>query len=184
MSAVSGSVLAVVLAGIAAASTPDPSRLVLRFADLPSGFTQKYSHRMSAAQVRKEQGSVRPGYLTGWENQFDRSALTGAIQIVSSSAVYKTTAQAHASMLWTFRKLATSPKFRRMSVGRPLGDESRAALYTIHQSGFSVTVFAVGWRSGRIKAAALVGGISNTLSPELAIRLAQKQQARIATAVP
>jgi hypothetical protein len=55
----------VVIAGTTAASSPSLRLMVLGLNNLPAGYAQDYSHSASKADVRKEQGFVMPGYVTG-----------------------------------------------------------------------------------------------------------------------
>ena len=48
-----------------------------------------------------------------------------------------------------------------------------------HQNGIDLTLYVVAWRSRNAKASVLVGGLTGTIKPAAAVRLAKKQQARI-----
>jgi hypothetical protein len=171
------------LTAAASAATPGPSRMVLKFSDLPSGFAQDFSHHVSASRARKENGGyLAPGYQTGWEAQYSRQAITGIIQISSQASVYLTTSAAHNSVLQGYARAKRERKLKRLSVGAPLGDEARMYSYVARSAGFEVIVYVVSWRSGRVKAGVLAGGILGTVDASRIVRLARKQHARILAA--
>jgi hypothetical protein len=68
-------------------------------------------------------------------------------------------------------------KFKRLSTGGALGHEAR--YYEMTRLSDKVLVYAVLWRHANVKASLLVSGFA-TLSPQLAMRLARKQEAKIA----
>lgn len=155
--------------------------MTLRLSDLPAGFTPKSSHVVSKAQVVKQQGSVMPGYVTGWESVFERSEGFNTAQINSSASWYRTPSQAHASMVDTYRRAAKQGKVTRVSVGAPLGDEGRA--YKIPGTS-GVTVYMVVWRYRNVKASLLFGGLPSFGATSAgATRMAVMQQRRIKEAM-
>jgi hypothetical protein len=154
--------------------------MVLQFSDLPSGFAQDFSRHVNATQARKQSGGrLAAGYQTGWEAQYSRQAITGIIQISSLASVYATALAAHNSLLQSYARAKRERKLKRLSVGSPLGDEARMYSYAARSSGFDVIVYVVSWRSGRVKAAVLAGGILGTVDPARIVGLARKQHARI-----
>jgi hypothetical protein len=168
------------LTAAASGATPAPSRMVLRFSDLPSGFAQDFSRHVNASRARKENGGqLAPGYQTGWEAQYSRQAIAGIIQISSLASVYTTPSAAHNSLLLGYARVKRERKLKRLSVGSPLGDEARMYSYVASSSGFRVVVYVVAWRSGRVKAGVLTGGILGTVDANQIVKLARKQHARI-----
>jgi hypothetical protein len=168
------------LTAAAAGATPAPSRMILQFSDLPSGFAQDFSHHVSATQARKENGGwLSPGFQAGWEAQYSRQAITGIIQISSRAGVYATPSAAHNSLAHGYTLVQRERKLKRLSVGAPPGDEARMYSYTATSAGYHVIVYVVAWRDGRVKAGVLAGGIVGTVDPARIVRLARKQHARI-----
>jgi ABC-type thiamin/hydroxymethylpyrimidine transport system permease subunit len=51
--------------------------------------------------------------------------------------------------------------------------------YTATNAGYHIIVYVVAWRSGRVKAGVLGGGILGTVDRARIVRLARKQHARI-----
>lgn len=171
------------LTAAATGATPAPSKMILQFSDLPSGFAQDFSHHVSATQARKENGGfLSPGFQTSWEAQYSRQAITGIIQISALVSVYTTPSAAHNSLLRGYARVQRERKLKRLSVGSPLGDEARMYSYTTTSAGYRLVVYVVAWRSGQVKAGVLAGGIVATVDPARIVRLARKQHARILAA--
>jgi hypothetical protein len=171
------------LAAAASGATPAPGKMVLQFSDLPSGLAQDFSHHVSASQARKENGGwLAPGYQTGWEAQYSRKAITGIVEIVSFVGVYATSSAAHNSLIESYAHAKRERKLKRLSVGSPLGNEARMYSYETTSSGFQLIVYAVTWRSGRVKATVLAGGILGTVDTSRIVRLACRQHAGILAA--
>jgi hypothetical protein len=168
------------LTAAAAGATPAPSRMVLHFSDLPSGFAQDFSHHVNATQARKENGGwLSPGFQTGWEAQYSRQAITGILRLSSLAGVYATVSAAHNSLTKGYALVKRERKLKRLSVGSPLGDEARMYSYTATGAGYHFIVYAVIWRDGRVKAGVFGAGIVGTVDPAQIVRLARKQHDRI-----
>jgi hypothetical protein len=121
-----------------------------------------------------------PGYITGWEAQFTRPEGFRTAIVVSSVALYGSVAQAHASMLDTWKRAAKQRRVKRLSLGSPLGHEARAFSYTAK----GATVYIVIWRYVNLKARVLLGGLPSLgATAQQATRLAIKQQRHIKAAL-
>ena len=170
-------VAAALFTGTAAASSPNLKSMTLRLSDLPPGFTLASSHSVSKAQLVKDQGYAMPGYIIGRASKFKRAEGSRTAEVDSNVSLYRSSAQAHSSMLDTYRKAG---KYRRISVGAPLGDEARA--YKVTASG--VAVYVTVWRYGNVKASVFFAAIASIgATAEGATRLAVKQQRRIKAAL-
>jgi hypothetical protein len=171
------------LTAAAAGATPAPSKMILQFSDLPSGFAQDFSRHVSASQARKENGGwLAPGYQTGWEAQYARQAITGIIRLSSQASVYATPSAAHNSLTQGYLRVQRERKLKRLSVGSRLGNEARMYSYTAKNAGYQFIAYIVAWRSGQVKAGVVAVGILGTVEPKQIVRLARKQQARILAA--
>jgi hypothetical protein len=160
---------AVALGGATAAHAGGSlSTMTLQLSDLPTGFTQSKSYACPASCVKKEQGWIAAGYVVGWERDYDG----GLKQISSIISSYTSASAAHASMLRSWASAAHAG-CQRASLTEKIGDEAR--LYLCKRSG--VSVYAVSWRSGKLKATVLVAGY--VVGGDEAATLALKQQARM-----
>jgi hypothetical protein len=168
------------LTAAAAGATAAPSKMVLQFSDLPSGFAQDFSRHVSATQARKKNGGwLSPGFQTGWEAQYSRQAITGILRVSSLAGVYATVSAAHNSLTKGYARVKRERKLKRLSVGSRLGDEARMYSYTATSAGYHIVVYAVVWRDGRVKAGVIAAGILGTIDPARIVGLARKQHARI-----
>jgi hypothetical protein len=176
-------------AASAATATPDPKRMVLQLGDLPSGFSQERGRYVSNAQAAREtkvkKNYARLGRINGYESDFTKhgAPLVGILQVTSAASNYKTAAGAHTSIrISELAAQRSKPRFRRLSVGTSLGDESRLLTVTLRQGGVTVDVYSLIWRSGRVYATILAGALSGTGSPAQIVALGKKQQKRILAA--
>ena len=104
------------VAGLAAsaalAAPPDTKQMVLRLADLPSGFSLDKGYYADNARAVKESDDasladyVRWGRVTGYDAEFSRDAIAGIVSLDSAASADKTTKGAAAS---------TRPRTRRGS---------------------------------------------------------------------
>lgn len=169
----------------ATASAASPRLMVLQLRDVPSGMAQALDRHIGVVQVKRDQGSVPHGFLTGWESEFKAdNPIGGVADIDSSVSLYDSASDAHKSVLMSYRRVATGhppgySRFTRLSVGAPLGDEARMYVSKGHSSGIALTIYALVWRSGMAKASVIIGGVTGTIKPTAAVRLAKKQQARM-----
>ena len=101
----------------------------------------------------------------------------------SRASTYRTTKGAHTSFALSAAGVTKARAFKRLSLGTTLGSEARFYLTTTTKNGVKVDVYAVFWRTSTVYAAVLGGGLSGTVDPSEVVRLAKKQQARIAEAL-
>jgi hypothetical protein len=165
------------------ASAPDTKRMVLRLQDAPAGFEQtlgRYVSNKQAAvgsQVKKDYAKL--GRITGYEATFEKSGLTGLLQINSSSSIYKTARGAHDSLLASAAGAEkATPRFRRLSLGGSLGHEARLYKATLTNEGTKIDIISVVWRYKTVFSTVIAGGISGTFDPAQVVGLARKQQGR------
>jgi hypothetical protein len=188
---VASAILALVIAAPPAspqATAVDTKQMVLRLGDLPAGFRLEQGRYVSNAQALKESPGkdyVKLGRITGYEAEFvkEGSPFTGILRLSSNASTYKTPAGAHASFRASVRAGQTStPRFRRLSLGAPLGHEARLLTATVMQNGVKVDVYTVLWRSGNVFASLFAGALAGTGDPAKVVSLAKKQQRRIVAA--
>ena len=160
--------------------------MVLRLPDAPTGFELTAHRYVSNAQAAAEDKGVKKDYkalgrLTGYEVTFQRSGVTGLLEVSSSASTYKTAAGAHRSLAASAQSVEgrTSPKFHRLSVGAPLGHEARFYKATLSQGGTKIDIYTVVWRSGHVYSAVIGGALAGTMDGRVVVALAQKQQKRI-----
>jgi len=176
-------------AGVAVAAGVSPRSLVLQPADVPAGLVRTVDRHIGAAELVQEQGSVRPGFVTGWEAQFAASKPAGGIvEITSRVSVYKTSDAARASLLWSYRRALAKPPagwtVTRLDVA-PVGGLARMYALHGHTGGKALTVYAVIWQSAKVKASVFVGGATGSVRLSQAKALAARQQAlRISGSAP
>jgi hypothetical protein len=166
--AVTGSVVVVLTLATGAGAGRSLSAMTLQFGDLPTGYTQSKSSACPASCVKKVQGKVPVGYVSGWERDYD----AGLKQIVSSVSQYKSSGAAGASVRRSWAS-AERQHCNRVSMVEKIG--SAARLYLCKRSG--VSVYVVSWSSGKFKATILLAGY--VVGGDVAAGLAVKQQARM-----
>jgi hypothetical protein len=172
---------------------PDPKKLVLQLADLPTGFEFKSGRYISNAQLARETKEpvwkfTRWGRVNGYDADYEKpvalsSLLKGPTAINATATVYRRADGAHRAYADNvgpgLRKRDPQRKFKRLAVGAPLGDESRLYTYADKRDGVRVRVFVAYWRSGRFTARVITGGVEGGIDAESAVDLAKRQQARI-----
>jgi hypothetical protein len=170
-------------------ASADPKLMVLQLSDLPSGFSRGQARYVSNHQALREstvkKNYAKLGRINGYEAVFTKhgAPLTGILQVNSTASTYKTAAGAQASLRISEVAAGRSrPRFRRLSVGTPLGDEARLLTATVRQGGVTVDVYSLIWRSGSVYATVLAGALTGTGSPAQVVALAKKQQKRIVAA--
>jgi hypothetical protein len=163
-----GSVLVVLALATSASADTRLASITLQFGDLPTGYTQTKSSACPSSCVKKAQGTIPSGYVSGWERDYD----AGLKQIVSSVSLYESTKTASASVRSSWAA-AERNRCKRVSMVEKIGDEAR--MYLCPHNG--VSVYALAWRSGKFKATILLAGY--VVGGDLAAQLAVKQQARM-----
>ncbi len=169
----------------AAASPRDPKSMVLQLSDLPTGFglDGKPAYVSAASAVAQSRSTTlaeykKWGYLNGYEVNYKSTGQLGATNIESVATVYATKAGSVASTADARRACAKAP-FTRLSVGATLGDESMLCTATTKSGSTTVRLYAVLWRLGALRGEVIVGGHDGAVSPAQAVRLAEKQAARM-----
>jgi len=182
-------------ASAALAAPPDTKQMVLRLTDLPAGFSLNKGYYADNARADKDSDSVsfadyvRWGRVTGYHADFSREALAGILNLTSGASTYKTTAGATASTRASYAAAGKTTRiygkptsFKRVSTGTRLGHEAQMFTTKVTSEGITVSVYILVWRYRTVKASLLVGGLAGTLDAAEVVRLAQKQQTRIAAA--
>jgi hypothetical protein len=174
-----------------AARQPEPKRMTLRLSDLPPHLvlvrkeTGRYDAARAASTDSFSASAFRVhGYLAGYElDAIRRGNLggdlsAGPFQIISATSVWRNAAGAR----WSLARTAKSSRvhrFEALSTGGRIGAESHLYSYRLKEGSQSFRVYAVGWRHGRVRATVLVVGIEGDVAPQVAVRLARKQERRI-----
>jgi hypothetical protein len=162
--------------GSAGASMPVGS-MTLRESDLPSAFSQDFSHAVPAIQVRVLQGSMLPRYLDAWQRAFTRVQGLKTTAVTSSVLRYGSPASAHQAFAQTWQQIAKRTGAKPFSVG--VGSESRAFTYPKGP----LAAYAVTWRYKNVNAIVLMVGLtSSPATQQFTKKLALKQQARMKAA--
>jgi hypothetical protein len=181
------------LAGGAVARPADPKLMVLRLNDLPVGFGRTSGHYASNIRAGKEGAPDvtaadyrRWGRITGYEAEYQKSALVGLLDVDSAASTYRSEAGAGQSLHATYRAAERSkkPKFVRLSMGRTIGNDSRLYSATVKQSGLTAIAYSIAWRWKTVKASVMGIGIAGTVQPETVIALARTEQRHIRAVVP
>lgn len=182
--------VAVTTAAVAWASRPDPKNLVLRLADMPTGFSVKKAHYESITQAAKDDSTPlatfkRYGYIAGYEADYDRDVsltdmATGAIEIDSIVVIYRD----KAGPSWGLQKTGDSchTRGKLLSVGARIGDDALLCSVARSSGGTHLQVYVLSWRDRRFRGTVLLAGVAGGVSPSQAVRLAKLQEARITTA--
>jgi len=184
-------------ASTALAATADTKRMVLGLSDLPAGFTVekgRYVDNRAAARQTTNQSQAKSladykrwGRIMGYERNFEREGLVGALQVESNASVYKTAKGATESTRESF-SVATKPNvagwvFKPVSAGGAIGHEARVYSTSVKQGGLDLTVVVVIWRYRTVKASIFAGGFKGTVDAAEIASLARKQQAKIEAAI-
>ena len=176
-----------------ATSAADPKKLVLRLADMPSGFVQKSAryipNRVAERQAAKDDEcpyrfrADDVERIMGYEVEFEKPGF--ATTALGSGATV------HRSVAGTRRMLASwersfagcrTVKFRRASVGARIGYEARMWRVRITKQGFTVEGFYLTWRYRTMVGSVSAAGFAGAINPRLLVKLAKRQQARMARA--
>jgi hypothetical protein len=180
---------ACVCAAAAYGAGTDPKPLVLRLADLPSGFQQDAPHyvtKKAAAKGVPAKTFARFGYVNGYSVVYNKrgsgnAALLGILRADSNATVYTAPTGAHAAMRFVEANVEGTKKFpvHRLAVGKPLGNEARLYKVVEKSSKLSADVYIVLWRSGRVLSTVSASGLSGKVDPAQVVALAQKQQGHV-----
>ena len=170
-------VVAAVLAAPAAAADLDPGALVLRQADVPSGFRIDAADsglRANATEVMSEPRLrtlfERWGRVTGYQAEFDR----GTASISSRVDVLRSPSGARKLLAFVSREIGTSGIKGVQRHATPIGDGGWTYRGRTGRTGFTIVV----WIDGRV-----FGGVAVTdLTSDRALGYARVQQRRMAAA--
>jgi len=169
-------VVAVALTAPALAAALDPGALVLRRADVPSGFRldrDQTGPRPNAVEARSDPRLPelfrRWGRVTGYQVEFDRERQT----IASRVDVFRSARGARGLLLWYDREVRKElgPGLHRAPAR--LGQEG-----WIYRGTVPMPFTLVVWREGRVFSAVAGAGISR----DRTLALARTQQQRVAAA--
>ena len=194
---VTSAAVALLAAGAASAAlaaparNPDPKTLVLRLADVPSGFARASGSYVSNAQAAREEREPLAKYtawgrMNGYAAVYNRSASAGSnpkglSSVESAASVYRAASGAHAAFAhWVAATPQSGGKVTSVAVGSPLGDESHAFRVESTNGGVSVLEYVVGWRTGRSVGTVTANGTG--IDPKSIVDFAKKQQTRMRAA--
>jgi hypothetical protein len=159
-----------------AAGAVSVSAMTVQKSDLPVGFSQKFSHGVSAGATGVP-GAVGHGLVSGWQRNFTRLQGVDTAALTSTALEYTDQAAAHRSIQSVWRSVLDHTGAKRLTIGRNLGYESRAFVY---ETGTGITTYAVAWRYKNIDAVVLLVGLRSIgVTEDLATRLALRQQQHI-----
>ena len=183
----------VAVASAFAAGQPDPKRMTLRLSDLPAhlAFVRAESGRYDVARAARTDNAPvslfrSHGYLGGYELDATRKGSlssdvsAGLFQIISAASLWQTGAGAR----WSLARSARSSRshgFQALPTGGRIGAESHLYSYPLQDGNYSFQVYALGWRDGPVRATVLVAGSKSAATARRAVRLARKQERRIAS---
>jgi hypothetical protein len=171
------------------ATSPDTRTMVIRLADLPTGFGVDQGAYVSNAQLAKDGDTrkdyVKLGRLTGYNVTYKRAGFVGVLVLDAFASIYRSNDGAHDSLRLSLAGAAKDggPSFRWIPAGAALGSEARVFAVSTKQNGMAVDYFTVAWRHGRVFAEVICGGVSGQITPAQAMALARKQEAHIAAAL-
>ena len=178
-------VLTLVLAGCSGDSKrvadADLATVVLQPDDLLRSF-ERFDEGPQASADQPEgarSDAARFGRIDGWKSRYRRRGgveIRGPLVIESRADLFKSSGGAEDELDEIARERAVEPS------DRSLGDETVVVSTT--QAGFPrpLRTFVVYWRSANVVGAITANGFQGRLSEKDALRLARRQQARIAAA--
>jgi hypothetical protein len=171
---------------VAAPSATDPKTLVLQPAGMPADFRRAKVRYVSNAQAAKEaevkKNYTRLGRIQGYEATYEKKGTRGILVVVTRASTYKTAAGAGESLALDARgaEKSRTVRFRRVRGAAKVGDESHMFRASVKQGRTTVEIYSVAWRSGKVYAAVIGSGLAGTGKPWFVVKLAKRQQARIA----
>lgn len=163
------------------------SDLVLRRQDVGSGFAPFYSGRQTQLdnQGTPRSDASRFGREGGWIARFRRSGAAGAsgpLVIESRADLFSGTGGAGKDLGLYKRLLESSGTQQAQSLKLPkLGDEAVGSTF-VQPGGKPLRFYTIAWRYRNATASVTVEGFDGHLRSEDAIRLARRQQRRLAAA--
>jgi hypothetical protein len=182
----------VAAASALAAGRPDPLRMTLRLSDLPPhlALVRAESGRYDIARAARTDNAPvslfrSHGYLTGYELDATRQGSlssdvsAGLFQIIAATSLWQTASGAR----WSLARSVKSSRahgFQALPTGGRIGAESHLYSYPLQDGNYSFQVYALGWRDGPVRATVLVAGAKSAATARRTVRLARKQERRIA----
>ena len=177
-------------AGAAVPRTPPPATLVLRRADLTTGYTGRGARVDNAAAARGAPPGfaakiARWGRVDGYEVDFTRHTGTlqdGPLVIRSSASVYRSKSGARAAFAYARRHLVPRG-YVPLALGFSIGDEARQWV-SQDQSGLGTLLeYVVIWRERNVDGSVVLTGRVGVVSAADVAPLAKKQESRIRAAL-
>ena len=176
-------VVALVLSGCSgdaqSVAEVDLADVVLQPADLPGSFERFDEGRQARADQPEGErvDATRFGRLGGWKSRFRRrggAELRGPLVIESRADIFESAGGAEDELDAIADEHSVEPG------DRGVGDE--ALVVSARQAGFPrpLRTFVVYWRSANVVGAVTTNGFQGRLSEKDALRLARRQQERIA----
>ena len=161
----------------AVASAPKVASMTLQESDLPSAFSQHFSHSIPSVQVRALQGSMVPRYVDAWQREFTRVQGVNTAAVTSSALRYGSPAKAHDAFAQIWKQIAKRSGAKPFRTG--VGSESRAFTYPKGP----LSAYAVVWRYKNVNAIVLSLGLGSIGATQQAAKaLALNQQTHIEAA--
>jgi hypothetical protein len=167
-----------VVSAAAVASAPKVASMTLHESDLPSAFSQHFSHSIPSVQVRALQGSMVPRYVDAWQREFTRVQGVNTAAVTSSALRYGSPAKAHDAFAQIWKQIAKRSRAKPFRTG--VGSESRAFTYPKGPLG----AYAVVWRYKNVNAIVLSVGLASLGATQQSTKqLALKQQTHMKTSI-
>jgi hypothetical protein len=176
------------LAGFAAAAAPNPSRMVLRVSDLPSGFAavrDKTGPHTNAAVIREKGRAFaarirRWGRITGFrafyrQRDVGGGSLPGVLGFAADVSLYRTARGAHASLADQGFACREGETIVPLAGHKPFGSDTLICTASESTGGTPVRVFRVQWRHGRATGSTSVVTIDGAITAAAAWTAAQAQ---------
>jgi hypothetical protein len=188
-----GVVLALLAAPAVAASSPAPSRMVLRASDLPPGFlvVRRETGPDTNSDVVRDLGpAIQPklrrwGRVTGYravykQRDIEKGALPGVIEFGASAALYRSARGAHAALA----DRAGGCRYKTFTIiglggHRPVGPDTLVCTRGARFGTARVRIFLVQWRNRRATGAVYVAAFEGAVTPVAALTGARKQNRRM-----
>jgi hypothetical protein len=162
----------------AAASARKVASMTLQESDLPSAFSEKFSHSVPKVQVQALQGSMVPRYIDAWQREFTRVQGVNTAAVTSSVLRYESPAKAHDAFVQTWKQVAKRSGAKPFRTG--VGSESRAFTYPKGP----LSAYAVVWRYKNVNAIVLSVGLTSLGATQQSTKeLALKQQTHMKTSI-
>jgi hypothetical protein len=173
--------------GGATISQKQLSNLVLRTRDLPAGFSSFETGRQSQLDATSDLRAdlTRFGRKDGWIARFHRAggpSTSGPLVVVSRADLFGDSGGANKDLQAYATELANEPGTKQRALKLPpIGDQAIGETF-VQPGAHPVRYVVVAWRYENVSASVEVEGFDGRVTAADAIRLAQRQQRRIAGA--